>query len=125
MSSYPVAGRPAGVSADEGDLPARVTVAVPLRCLVSPLKNGAPVEDGDRSALVVAGAERIRAGEPVVFLKAVAVTSAVVTRKGQVRAVGSPCGHATLGPLGEWLDAQAGPGVIGGIAERAVLDGST
>ncbi len=123
MSSYPVAGRPVGVSADEGDLPAGVTVAVPLCCLVSPLKNGAPVEDGDRSALAVAGAERIRTGEPVVFLKAVAVAPAVVTRKGQVRAAGSPCGHATLGPLEEWLDAQAGPGVIDGIAERAVLDG--
>jgi hypothetical protein len=46
----------------------------------------------------------------------------VVTRDGQVRAEGRPCGHATLGPLEDWLEAQAGPGVIGGIAERAVLD---
>ena len=97
-------------------------VAVPLRCLVSPLKGGAPVQDGDRSALVVAGTEKIRAGEPVVFLKVVAVAPAVVARNGQVRAAGSPCGHATLGPLEDWLDSQAGPGVIGGIAERAVLD---
>jgi Insertion element 4 transposase N-terminal len=58
-----------------------------------------------------------------VFLKVAAVVPAVVTRKGQVQAAGSPCGHATLGPLEEWLDAQAGPGVIDGIAERAVLDG--
>jgi hypothetical protein len=58
----------------------------------------------------------------VVFLKVVAVTEAVVTRDGQVRAEGRPCDHATLGPLEEWMDAQAGPGVIDGIAERAVLD---
>jgi hypothetical protein len=97
-------------------------VAVRLSDVVSPLKNGAPLKEGDRSALVAAGTEKIRAGEPVVFLKAVAVALAVVTRKGQVRAEGSPCGHATLGPLEEWLDAQAGPGVIDGIAENAVLD---
>jgi len=110
VSSYPAVGRPASVSADEGDLPAGVMVAVPLRCLVSPLKGGAPVQDGDRSALVVAGTEKIRAGEPVVFLKVVAVAPAVVARKGQVRAAGSPCGHATLGTLEDWLDSQAGPG---------------
>ena len=83
MSSYPAVGRSASVSADEGDLPAGVMVAVPLRCLVSPLKGGAPVQDGDRSALVVAATEKIRAGEPVVFLKVVAVAPAVVARKGR------------------------------------------
>ena len=122
MPSYPAAGRSASVFADEGDLPAGVMVAVPLRCLVSPVKGGAPVQDGDRSALVVGGTEKIRAGEPVVFLKVVAAAEAVVARKGQVRAEGSPCGHATLGALEDWLDSQAGPGVIGGIADRAVLD---
>ncbi|MGH3151086.1 MAG: transposase domain-containing protein, partial [Streptosporangiaceae bacterium] len=45
-----------------------------------------------------------------------------MTRDGQVRAEGRPYDHATLGPLEDWLDAQAGPGVIGSIAERAVLD---
>jgi len=99
-----------------------VMVAVPLRCLVSPLKGGAPAQDGDRPALVVAGTEKIRAGEPVVFLKAAAVAAAVVARKGQVRAAGSPCGHARPGTLEDWLDSRAGPGVIGGIAENAVLD---
>ncbi|MGH3125789.1 MAG: hypothetical protein ACRDND_32835, partial [Streptosporangiaceae bacterium] len=122
MSSYPAAGRAVSVSADEGDLPAGVMVVVPVRCLVSPLKNGAPVQAGDRSALVVAGTEKIRAGEPVVFLKVVAVAPAVVARRGQVRAAGSPCGHARLGPMEDWLEEQAGPGVIGGIADRAVLD---
>jgi hypothetical protein len=123
VSSYPAADRSVRVFADEGDFPAGATVAVRLADLVSPLKNGVLPGDGDRSALAVAGTEAIRAGEPAVFLKVVAVAPAVVTRKGQVRAEGSPCAHATLGPLEEWLDAQAGPGVIDGLAERAVLDG--
>jgi hypothetical protein len=100
-----------------------VTVAVRLADLVSPLKNGALPGGGDRSALAVAGTEAIRTGEPVVFLKVVAVAPAVVARKGQIRAAGSPCSHATLGPMEDWLDSQAGPGVIDGIAGRAVLDG--
>ena len=41
--------------------------------LVSPLKNGAPLRDGDRSALAVAGTREIRSGEPVAFVKIVAV----------------------------------------------------
>ena len=56
------------------------------------------------------------------FCKVVAVAPAVVRRDGRVQAAGSPAGHATLGPLEQWLEAQAGPGVIEGIAERAVLD---
>ena len=83
MSSYPAACRPACVFADEGDLPAGATIAVRLPDLVSPLKNGAPLGDGERSALAVAGTEEIRTGEPVVFLKVVAVAPAAVTRKGQ------------------------------------------
>jgi hypothetical protein len=123
VPSYPASGRSVCVFADEGDLPAGVTVAVRLADLVSPLKDGALPGGGERSALGVAGTEVIRAGEPAVFLKVVAVAPAVVTRKGQVLAEGTPCSHATLGPLEEWLDAQAGPGVIDGIAGRAVLDG--
>jgi hypothetical protein len=99
-----------------------VLVAVRVSDLVSPLRNRALVTAGDRSALAVAGTEKIRAGEPVVFLKVVAIAPAVVARKGHVRAEGSPCAHGTLGPLEEWLDARAGPGVIDGIAENAVLD---
>lgn len=39
-----------------------MTVAVRLSDLVSPLKNGAPLRDGDRSALAVAGTgESVRA----------------------------------------------------------------
>ena len=123
VSSYPAAGGPVCVFADEVDLRAGVMVAVRLADLVSPLKNGALLTGGDRSALAVAGTQALRRGEPVVFLEVVVVAPAAVTRKGQVRAEGSPCAHAVLGPLEDWLDAQAGPGVIDGIAERAVLDG--
>jgi len=56
-------------------------------------------------------------------VKIVAVAPAVVMREGQVRAAGSACSHATLGPLEDWLDEKAGPGVIDAIAGRAVLDG--
>jgi hypothetical protein len=122
VSSYPAAGRRVSVSADGGDLPAGVTVAVRLEDLVTPLRSGVPVTAGDRSALAVAGAAGIRTGDMVVFCKVVAVAPAVVTRKWHVRAAGSPCAHATLGPLEDWLDAQAGPGVIDGIADSAVLD---
>ena len=122
MLSYPAAVRSAGVFADEAGLPAGVTVAVRLGGWLSPLKNGRALEAGDRSALVVGGTEKIRTGDRVVFCKVVAVAEAVVTREGQVRAEGGPYAHATLGPLEDWLDAQAGPGVIDGIAERAVLD---
>ena len=91
-------------------------VAVPEGLLASPLKNGRELGDADRSALVVGGTQGIRTGGRTVFLKVVAVAEAVVTRDGQVRAKGSPVHHATLGPLEDWLDAQAGPGVIDGIA---------
>jgi hypothetical protein len=123
VHSYPAVPVAVSVSADEVPLPAGVTVAVRLRDLVSPLANGAAVAAEDRSALAVAGTARVRPGEPVVFLKAVAVTDAVVTRDGRIRAAGSPYDHARLGPLEDWLDAQAGPGVIDGVADRAVLDG--
>ena len=69
----------------------------------------------------MAGTERIRTGDLVVFLKVVAVAPARVRRDGRVQAQGSPCDHATLGPLEEWLEQQAGPGVIDRIADRAVL----
>lgn len=115
MPSYPVSLNAALVSAG-------MIVAVPEGLLASPLKNGRDLGEAARSALVIGGTERIRTGGPVVFLKVVAVAEAVVTRDGQVRAEGRPYDHATLGPLEEWLDAQAGPGVIDGIAERAVLD---
>ena len=85
------------------------------------MRNGAPLAAGERSALVIGGTGKIRTGEPAVFLKVVAVAPAQVRGDGRVQAQGSPCGHATLGPLEGWLEAEAGPGVIDGIAGRAVL----
>ncbi|MHB1595724.1 MAG: hypothetical protein ACYCO9_18465 [Streptosporangiaceae bacterium] len=59
------------------------------------------------------------------FLKAVAVTAAVVRSGGQVRAEGRPDDHAAPGPVEDWLDAQAGPGVIDGAAERSWTAGTS
>jgi hypothetical protein len=98
-----------------------LVVAVRLEDLVSPLRNGRPAGEGDRSALAVGGTERIRTGDAVVFCKVVAVAPARVRRDGRVQAQGSPVHHATLGPLEEWLEEKAGPGVVDGIAQRAVL----
>jgi hypothetical protein len=119
---YPAVPDAAARFAEEGDLPGGLMVAVRLADVVSPLRNGAPLEAGARSALAVAGTERIRTGEPTVFCKVVAVAAARVRGDGKVQAEGSPCAHATLGPLEERLDAQAGTGVIDGIAARAVLE---
>ena len=119
MSLYPVPSRAA--SGDAGEVPGggSLMAAVRLRDLVSPA--GRPLGEGDRSALAVGGTERIRSGDLVVFLKVVAVAAARVRRDGRVQAQGSPVDHATLGPLEDWLEEQAGPGVIEGIAERAAL----
>ena len=98
---------------------AGMIVAVPAVLLASPLKSGRDLGDADRSALVIGGTEQIRTCGAVVFCKVVAVAGAQVRRDGQVRAKGSPVHHATLGPLGERLGSQAGPGAAGGIAGRA------
>jgi len=98
-------------------------VAVPLELLASPLRSGRDLGDSDRSALVIGGTAKVRPGGAVVFLKVVVVAEAQVRRDGQVRAKGGPVHHATLGPLEERLDAQAGPGAVDGIAARARLDG--
>ena len=116
MHVYPVSPDAASSIADGG-----VMVAVRLANLVTPLRNGRLPGGGCRLALVIGGTRRIRTGEPVVFCKIVAVAPAQVRQDGRVQAKGSPVHHATLGPLEEWLEEQAGPGVIDGIAERAVL----
>jgi hypothetical protein len=92
-------------------------VALPLDLLAPPLKNGRPLGDGDRPALVIGGTGKIRTGTAVVFCKVVAVAGAQVRRDGQVRAKGSPVRHATLGPLEE----KTGTGAAGAIAGRAPL----
>jgi len=90
-------------------------VAVRMADLLSPA--------GGRSALTAAGAGKIRTGDLVAFCKIVVVAPAQVRRRGQVQAQGSPCDHATLGPLEERLDAAAGHGVIDRIADATVLRG--
>jgi DDE family transposase len=114
-SSYPVPSRAVPVSGG-------MVVAVPLELLASPLKNGRDLGDGDRSALVIGGTDQIRTRDDVVFCKVVVVAQAQVRRDGQVRAKGSPVQHATLGPLEEGLESQAGPGTVSQVAENARLD---
>src|SRR5258708_12329749 len=99
-----------------------MVVAVPLELLASPVQSGRDLGDGDRSALVIGGTDRMRTRDGVVFCKVVAVAEAQAKRDGQVRAKGSPVHHATLGPLEERLESQAGPDAAGGIAGRAALD---
>ena len=121
MNVYPVVPSAVSSITEEGEVPGggSLMVAVRLADLVSPA--GRPLGEGDRSALAVGGTARIRTGEPVVFCKIVAVAPAQVRRGGVVQAKGSPLHHATLGPLEDWLEEKAGPGVIDGVAERAVL----
>ena len=97
-------------------------VAVRVADLVSPAGRG---RGGDgRSALVAAGAGRIRSGDLVVFCKPVAVAAAVVRRNGRVQAAGHPADHARLGLAEERLDALTGrPDTIGGIARAVTLKG--
>ncbi len=114
-SSYPVPSHAVPVSAG-------MMIAVPLDLVASPLRNGRDLGEADRSALVIGGTEKIRTGGAVVFVKVVTVAEAQVRRDGQVRAKGGPVRHATLGPLEERLESQAGPGAAGGIAGRAPLD---
>jgi hypothetical protein len=97
-------------------------VAVRVADLASPARPGLG-SDG-RSALVAAGAGKIRTGDRVVFLKPVAVAPAVVRRDGRVQAGGHPADHARLGVAEDRLDALAGrPDVIGQIAAGVTLTG--
>ena len=94
---------------DDGEVPGGgLTVAFRLEDVASPLRNGRPLGDGDRSALVIGGTARIRTGEVTVFCKVVAVAPARVRRDGRVQAQGSPAEHATLGPVEDWLEDRPG-----------------
>ena len=121
MHVYPVAPRAASSITDEGEVPGDGPLMVAVRAADLVFPAGRPLGEHDRPALAVGGTARIRTGEPVVFCKVVAVTPALVRRDGRVQAQGSPAEHATLGPLEDWLEAKAGPGVIDGIAKKAVL----
>lgn len=122
MSFYPVSSVPAICDArfSDADQPA-VMVAVPVSALVWPVRPGS---GGDaRSAMVVDGAATITSGEPVVWLKAVAVTPAKVRRDGRVQALGRPCDHARLGAAEVELDAVCGPDTIAQVAAGVRLSG--
>jgi hypothetical protein len=126
MPFYPV--MPSDVTCAAGEdaplsLPGRAgVVAVRAADLASPCRRGL---GGDgRTALVAAGAPRIRAGDLVVWCKPVAVTRAVVRRDGRVQAAGHPAGHARLGLAESMLDELTGqPGVIDEIARSVTLEG--
>ena len=97
-------------------------IAVRVADLAPPPRRGLG-RDG-RTALVAAGAGRIRSGDLVVWLKPVAVAPAVVRRDGRVQAAGHPADHARLGVAEERLDELCGiPGVIDQVARSAVLGG--
>ena len=97
-------------------------VAVRVADLAWPAGPG--LTKSGRSALVVAGAGKIRTGDVVVFCKPVAVAPAMVRRDGRVQAQGHPADHVRLGVAEDRLDALTGrPGVIGEIAASAVLGG--
>ena len=99
-----------------------VMVAVRVEDLIWPVGDGG---QDDRSGLVVAGTEKIRSGDDVVWLKVVAVTPAVVRRDGRVQADGRPCDHVGLGVLEEQLDASTGcPDAIGQAAASVSLKGT-
>jgi len=55
-----------------------------LEDVASPLRNGRPLGDGYRSALVIGGTARIRSGEVTVSGKVVAVAPAPARRDGRV-----------------------------------------
>jgi hypothetical protein len=120
VSSAVVAGLAGGAG-----LPVRAAgagvVAVRAADLVSPVRQR---QGGDgRSALVAAGAGKIRSGELVAFCKVVAVAPAVVRRDGRVQAGGHPGEHARLGVLEEQLEGMVGSGVIDELAVRVRLSG--
>jgi hypothetical protein len=122
VSFYPVSSSAAipGTQA-LGAHQATVMVAVPVAALSWPVRAGSDT-DG-RSGLVVAGAERVRAGEPVAWCKVVAVTPAVVRRDGRVQAQGRPADHARLGAAEAELDARCGPGTLERVAAGVRLTG--
>ena len=103
-----------GIGAETGDGETTRMVAVPVSALSWPVRAGS---GGDgRSALVVEGAERITAGDPVAWCKIVVVAPALLRRDGRVQADGRPCEHAGLGGLERELDRRCGPGTIERVA---------
>jgi hypothetical protein len=100
---------------------ATVMVAVPVSALVWPVRVGSGGQG--RSGLVVAGAGKIKTGDPVVWCKVVVVTAAVVRRDGRVQADGRACDHARLGVAELELDRRCGRGTIERVAAGVRLIG--
>ena len=104
MSFYPVVPPDVMSSAVEdaalGLLGQAGMVAVRAADLASPGRRGLG-RDG-RTALVAAGAGRIRSGDLVVWLKPVAVTRAVARRDGRVQAAGLNPGTRLIMPGWAW-----------------------
>jgi hypothetical protein len=97
-------------------------VAVRVADLHSPA--GAGLGKDGRTALVTAGAGRVRTGDVVVFCKPVAIAPAVVRRDGRVQAAGHPADHARLGLAEDRLDELCvTPGAIDEIAAAVTLEG--
>ncbi len=120
MSFYPVVSS-AAIRGVEALGAGQAMVAVPVAALGWPVRPGS---DGEgRSGLVVAGAERIRAGELVAWCKVVVVAPAVLRRDGRVQAQGRPCDHARLGGVEAELDRRCGPGTIDRVAAGVRLGG--
>jgi len=113
-------GDPAGAAPGAPAELGGAVIAIRLADLVSP---AGPAAKAGRTALVVAGTPRIRAGDQLVFVKVAGVAPAVVRRDGKVQAGGHPADHARLGALEQQLDELAGPGVIDEIAAEATLEG--
>jgi hypothetical protein len=100
---------------------AAVMVAVPVSALRWPV---AADSGGDgRSALLVAGAEPIKTGDPVAWCKVVVTAPALRRRDGRVQAAGRPCDHARLGAAEQELDRRCGSGTIERIAADVRLSG--
>jgi hypothetical protein len=126
MSFYPVVPPDATAGCAEDTTPVLLgqagMVAVRVADLASPARRG--LGRCGRTALVAAGAGRIRSGDLVVWLKPVAVAPAVVRRDGRVQAAGHPADHARLGAAEERLDELCGvPSVIEEVARTVILGG--
>jgi len=68
VCSYPAGSRSASSITEDGEVPGggALMVAVRLEDLVSPLRNGRPLGEGDRSALVIGGTQEVRTGDVTV-----------------------------------------------------------
>ena len=102
-----------------GDAP---VIAIRAADLVSPAAGPRPEVVAARR-LRWPALRAIRAGDQLLFVKVVAVATAVVRRDGRIQAAGHPADHARLGALEQQVDELAGPGVIDEIAAQATLAG--